>query len=182
VHGVSIFDNCWACYTLTLAAHPGELHAERQKMTNLLKTKARLPSSHHVLVDELNRVLQSLEKNSEEIYPLRQSPQPLDFFNKYMDFAISVYSDKFKQLYNALAYSVENEWYLVYAQCARSIIENAALCRYYSRKESFAELKKNFQKAEVTGAQINTATEDLDRFVRGTRFSWMLSRRGAWRS
>ena len=124
------------------------------------------------MVDQLEIVLASLEDHTKDIYPFRLSEHHLDSYNKYLDFAVSVYADKFKQLYNALALSLETETYLVYAQCARAIIEHTAYCRYYSVNKNFEELQRRFVAGESTDTQTSQALDDLDRFVRGTRFSW----------
>ena len=36
----------------------------------------------------------------------------------------------------------------------------------------YTELKQSFDERGASGAQIRDALDDLDRFVRGTRFSW----------
>jgi len=141
-------------------------------MTQLIKTRKRIPDTHQLLLDELEKVLSSLDDNTQDIYPFRPHPDSPGSYNQYMDFAVSVYADKFKQLYSALASALENEWYLVYAQCARSILENAAVCRYYSFKESLVEMKRCFESGRATEELLRNAMDDLDRFVRGTRFSW----------
>lgn len=139
---------------------------------SLTKTRSHLPPKAHKLVEQLEHVLASLAENTADIYPFREREHSLDFYNKYMDFAVSVYADKFKQLYSVLALALESEWYLVYAQCARAIIEHTAYCRYFSVNKNCQELKRAFEANELTDAQTNRALEDLDRFVRGTRFSW----------
>jgi len=76
----------------------------------LNKTYIRIPKPHHVLLDELRRVNDSLSEHCNDAYSLRLELPQYDRYNNYMDFVISVYADKFKQLYYSLSHALEQEW------------------------------------------------------------------------
>lgn len=136
------------------------------------KLKDKLPNTHWVLIDNLSQVIESLSINSEPVFAFKQHTNPRKFYNSYIDFALSVYVDKFKQLYNSLAHSLLSEQYIIYAQSGRSIIENAATLRYYSRQNEFAQLFSSWQGKEYNMELHNNAIMLLDRLARGSRFSW----------
>ena len=134
--------------------------------------KDRFPPSHWILLDDLSKILNDLSQKSEPMFSYSPTHDLVQFYNGYIDFALSIYVDKFKQMYRALAESLEREWYIVYAQSGRSIIENTATLRYYARHKDFNEAKENCQHDRMDKKTIMHAIETLDRFVRGNRFSW----------
>lgn len=132
----------------------------------------RFPPSHRVLLDNLSKILNDLLQKSEPMFSFDSIQDLVQFYNGYIDFALSVYVDKFKQLYGALAESLEREWYMIYAQTGRSIIENTATLRYYAMQEDFTTTQQNYHHNSLDTETINRSIEILDRFIRGTRFSW----------
>ncbi len=135
-------------------------------------TRQRFPQTHWVLLSNLQRVVETLEANSAASYAFSFTRDPVAHFNAYVDFAVAVYIDKFKQLYQSVATSIEHEWYLVYAQGGRSILENAATLRYYVRHEDFIAVRRAWESDTMNDTLIRKAVATIDRFVRGNRFSW----------
>jgi hypothetical protein len=135
-------------------------------------TRKRFPETHWVLLRDLEKIVQALEANSADSYAFNLSADPVGHFNAYIDFAIAVYLDKFKQLYQCVTTSIEQEWYLVYAQAGRSILENAATLRYYARHEDFVQLVHAWQAGTMNDALMRKAALTIDKFIRGSRFSW----------
>jgi hypothetical protein len=125
-----------------------------------------------VLLRDLAKIVEALKANSGDSYAFSLTLDPVAHFNAYIDFAIAVYLDKFKQLYQCVATSIEQEWYLVYAQAGRSILENAATLRYYARHEDFAQLLHAWQTGTTNDALMRKAAHTIDKFIRGSRFSW----------
>ena len=82
---------------------------------------------------------------------------------------MSVYADKFLQLYGAVAESLLSERYLIYAQSARSILENAATLRYHSKDADVTLLRTSERPSTES---IAAAFSKLDRLIRGSRFTW----------
>jgi hypothetical protein len=123
------------------------------------------------LADNLSDVVNALTGYAKTRYPFKQPPNAVEFYNLYIDFALSIYIDKFKQLYSALAQSILDENYLVYAMCGRSIIENAATLRYYAKHKDFIALSASKRDGAYSEVTLQNSTELLDKFVRGNRFS-----------
>lgn len=141
-------------------------------MTFSDSTFSRFPATHHVLLHSLADALQDLEKHAEieAVRPLTRFP--VESFNGYIDFALAIYYSKLSQLFRSVAKSIENEDYLIYAQCGRAILENTATIRYYSRHEDFRLASNAWKSATMTDPILRNANETLDRFIRGNRFSW----------
>lgn len=138
--------------------------------------RQRFPSSHLVLLDELAHLIEALETNSERTFSanliVQARSRTCELYNSYVDFALAVYVDKFKQLYRCVAQSLEQEWYLVYAQSGRAILENAAVLRYYARQKELEELHQAGISGLVNDDVLRRGINTVDRFVRGNRFSW----------
>jgi len=136
---------------------------------NLTRLLERFPATHHALVKDLGAVLVACRTFAQ---PTTRLPDPTSGpidFEQYLDFAMSVYSDKFLQLYDVVAESLLSERYLIYAQSARSILENAATLRYYSRDSDVTQLRTSEQSSPE---MIAAALSKIDLLIRGSRFSW----------
>lgn len=141
-------------------------------MNELPKATARVPQTHQPLLTELIRVLQALRKNTRDPSAFPTTNDPLAFYNRYIEFAIALYLSKFRQLYEALATSVEAEQYLVYAAAGRAIIENAATLRYYSFHPDLFALHAAWGTQRMNDEVLRSATNTLDKLIRGNRFTW----------
>lgn len=135
-------------------------------------TRARFPQSHWTLLDQLEQDLLLLRDTEDAEISFTQTTNPVVHFNAFIDFAVAVYTAKVRQLYEALAYGLETERYLVYAQAGRAILENVATLRYYSRHADLVAAHHAWKNSTLTDPLLRQANLTLDRFVRGTRFSW----------
>jgi hypothetical protein len=70
-------------------------------------TRQRFPETHWVLLRDLEKIVEALEANSADSYAFSLTLDPVAHFNAYIDFAIAVYLDKFKQLYQCVTTSIE---------------------------------------------------------------------------
>jgi len=120
----------------------------------------------------LTRILKALRQNTQYPSPFPTTKDPPAFYNRYIGFAVALYLGKFRQLYEAVADSVEKEQYLVYAAAGRAIIENAATFRYYSLHEDLVALADAWGTPAMSANLLETATSTLDKLVRGNRFTW----------
>ena len=141
-------------------------------MNELPKATGRFPKSHQPLLIDLMRVLQALRENTRDPSAFPTTKDPLAFYNRYIEFAIALYLSKFRQLYEALAASVEAEQYLLYAATGRAIIENAATLRYYSFHPDLLALQAAWGTPQMSDQVLRCATNTLDTLVRGNRFTW----------
>ena len=136
------------------------------------KLRQRIPSSHHLLLEDLCQIIDALEANSKEVSSFKPVTDKLKFYNSYIDFALAIYVEKFKQMYRCIAESLEREWYMVYAQSGRAILENAAVLSYYAGHKDFRHLREAWKSQSITDGSLTRAVDTIDRFVRGNRFSW----------
>ena len=138
----------------------------------LPSVRERFPPTHAVLLDNLEAIISALEKNSQLTSLLDLTERGVFLFNSYVAFAVAVYTAKFRQLYEALADSLNQSWYLTYAQSGRSILENAATVRHYSRHGDFVALRDAQRKGPPPTTVLEKAITTVDRFIRGNRFTW----------
>lgn len=136
-----------------------------------INLRKSIPSSHHVLLDNLEQIVKALKDNSKDSSILDLSGQGVQLLNEYITFAIAVYMAKFLQLYETLCESLESDKILIYAQVGRSIIENAASLRYYSRLPEI-EYLRTINKNQLTKDNYDNALLAIDKMVRGSRFTW----------
>ncbi len=131
-----------------------------------------LPSTHAILLDDLERVVCHLETASEQTSVLDLSERGVALYDAYLAFAVAVYVAKFRQLYEALGESIDARRYLVYAQVGRSILENAASLRYYATHEDLRRMSAARDEGKVLAEQLKVAFAAVDKMVRGSRFRW----------
>jgi hypothetical protein len=125
-----------------------------------------------VLLDHLIEILAALGQDTKDPSEFPNTKEPIAFYNAYIDFAIAIYAAKFWQFYEAVATSLEDERYLIYAAAGRAILENTAMLRHYSRHADLRALREAWGTRLMNDAVLRTATKTLDRLVRGNRFSW----------
>jgi hypothetical protein len=135
-------------------------------------TRARFPETHWVLLDRLREVVVTLHDAMDEEVSFLQTTDPVLHFNAFIDFGVSIYVTKLLQLFEALAHAIESERYLVYAQSGRAILENIATLRYYSRHPDLVAARQAWASSTLNDKMLRQANLTLDRFLRGTRFSW----------
>lgn len=134
--------------------------------------RGRFPPTHVVLLDNLDAIISALEQNSRLTSLLDLAERGVPLFNSYVAFAIAVYMAKFRQLYESIAESLNYSHYLIYAQSARSILENTATVRYYSRHSDLIAIRNARRKGPIPIPVLEKSIATVDRLVRGNRFSW----------
>jgi hypothetical protein len=88
--------------------------------------------------------------------------------NYYVHCLVSVYFSKHAKLSNALLAALNNDDYLTYALCGRSLIEMVATLRYYV----FCKYKSLFDKGNLSHEDLQTLVKIDDKHLRGGRFDW----------
>jgi hypothetical protein len=135
-------------------------------------TFTRFPESHWTLFHQLDSAITQLRRFNANPAPFPTTQEPVEFFNAYIDFGISTYAAKLLQLFESVELSIETKKNLIYAQSGRAIIENVATLRYYSMHTEIVKASDAWKKRALTDPVLRKATETLDRFLRGSRFSW----------
>lgn len=132
----------------------------------------RFPETHWPLLHRLDSVVAQFRNINEEPAPFPATREPIEFFNCYIDFGVSTYLAKLSQLFESVELSLEYEKYLVYAQSGRAILENVATLRYYSSSADIVAASERWKARTLDAPTLRKATDTLDRFLRGNRFSW----------
>jgi hypothetical protein len=91
--------------------------------------------------------------------------------NMYVRNLTCCYISKFADLSAGILHAIENSNFLVYALCARSLLENTATLRYYV----VHEYKPIFEKGaagRLEPGDLQRLINMHDRHLRGTRFNW----------
>lgn len=88
--------------------------------------------------------------------------------NMYARNLVTCYVSKFSNLTEGLLNAVEQDNYLVYALCGRSLLETTAVLRYYITRK----YKPLLDKGSLTAVEIQELIDIDDRHLRGTRFNW----------
>lgn len=138
----------------------------------LPSVRERFQSTHGVLLDNLEAIISALEQNSRLTSLLDLTERGVPLFNSYVAFAVAVYMAKFKQLYESVADSLNHSRYLVYAQAGRSILENTATIRHYSRHRDLVAIREARRQGSIPTHVLEKAITTVDRLVRGNRFTW----------
>lgn len=133
---------------------------------------ARFQETHWPLLHRLHSVIADLRALNADPAPFPVTQEPLEFFNCYVDFGISIYAAKLLQLFESVELSIENEKNIIYAQSGRAILENIATLRYYSVHGDIVAASEAWKNRTLTDQILRIATNKLDQFLRGSRFSW----------
>jgi hypothetical protein len=136
------------------------------------ETVARFSVRDRVLLERLALVVAALQERARHRATFEDTRDPERYFNTSLEFAVAAYAAKFCQLYESAEHAIDLEWYLMYAQAARSILENIATLRYYCRHEAFTSLKSAWGTEQMSDAIMRKANAAVDRLNRGHRFSW----------
>ncbi len=133
---------------------------------------SRFPQTHWVLLQHLDSVINQLRTLNAQPAAFLVTNDPVAHFNSYIDFGISTYAAKLLELFESVELSIENEKYVIYAQSGRAILENVATLRYYSMHPDISTASEAWKTKSLTDPLLRTANATLDRFLRGSRFSW----------
>jgi hypothetical protein len=97
--------------------------------------------------------------------------QTYDVIHKMYNFLYAQYQVKYAELTGGLIDSLNNKQYMVFALCARNLLELTAVLRYYTKK-----LEPIIDDAAKTGIftyeQQKTMLDIIDQHARGGRFNW----------
>lgn len=93
---------------------------------------------------------------------------PRRLHNMYARNLITCYVSKFSDLSHGILEAVECSNFLVYALCARALIETTATLRHYMVEE----YRPLLDKGQLGAEELRRLVEVDDRHLRGTRFDW----------
>jgi hypothetical protein len=93
---------------------------------------------------------------------------PRRLHNNYARNLIASYTSKTHEYCEGILYGLDTSHYLVYALCARSLLETVATLRYYVRREYLPLLEQ----PDIDLAGFNKLIEIDDKHFRGTGFNW----------
>lgn len=110
--------------------------------------------------------------NSEFILPEKlQGEKTYEIIHKMFKFLYAQYQLKYAELTGGLIDSLNKKEYMIFASCARGLLELTAVLRYYTKK-----LEPIIDEAAKTGIfsheQQKTMLDIIDQHARGGRFNW----------
>ncbi|MEO8379519.1 MAG: hypothetical protein ABI779_07625 [Acidobacteriota bacterium] len=97
---------------------------------------------------------------------------PGQLLNHYLDVLWWVHVSKFHELCGALIGAVNRGEFIVFGLIGRSLIEHAAVMRYYFKQRLQPTIDEAVSTGGVSPGQIELVVTELDRFLRGGRFNW----------
>lgn len=86
-------------------------------------------------------------------------------------FLYGIYTAKYKELVASLIKATQDENFLVFALCGRTIIETTATLRYYNHK-TISVVRDVKDEEGFSPEQLATIVEVLDEHSRGGQFNW----------
>jgi hypothetical protein len=152
-------------------------------MTNLIDFNASVKSGiKPEIKDELPRFVELANdlaqkalvevSYSDDITDLRK------LLNQHIELLWGSYIAKLACLTRNIISAVNQGDFLVYGLLGRSIIENAAVFRFYDMKELFPRIQEYVEKGKVTHKEVSGLIEIMDRQLRGGTFEWNLFHEG----
>jgi hypothetical protein len=94
--------------------------------------------------------------------------------NQHIELLWGCYIAKLACLTRNVILAVNQEDFLIYGMLGRSIIENAAVFRFYDMKELFPRIQGCVEKGHVTRKEVSELIEIMDKHLRGGQFEWNL--------
>jgi hypothetical protein len=98
----------------------------------------------------------------------QNSTDPRRAHNAYVHNLVSVYFSKHAKLSKALVLALNNDDYLTYALCGRSLIELVSTLKYYVANK----YKPLFDKGSLNLEDLQALVKIDDQHLRGSRFDW----------
>lgn len=135
--------------------------------------KRRVPEEHQALLlnfEEITRGMYEHSTNNKFVWNPPNNPKLL--LNHYLDILWAVHICKFSELCQALIDAVNRQEFIVYGLVGRSLIEHAAVMRYYFKHRIQSTVDEAVQTGVVSSEQIRKIVSELDQFLRGSRFNW----------
>ncbi|MFC2165625.1 hypothetical protein ACFLT2_11595 [Acidobacteriota bacterium] len=134
--------------------------------------RRRVPKKHLPLLFKFEEITKKMHEQSKNKFIWSPPNDPRLLLNHYLDILWSVHVSKFSELCRALIDTVNRQEYIIYGLTGRSLIEHAAVMRYYFRYRIQSTVNEAVKTGIVTVEQIKTIVNELDRFLRGSRFDW----------
>lgn len=135
--------------------------------------KRRVPEDHQALLlnfEEITRGMYKHSTNNKFVWNPPNNPKLL--LNHYLDILWAVHICNFSALCQALIDAVNRQEFIVYGLIGRSLIEHAAVMRYYFKHRIQYTVDEALQSGAVSTEKIRTVVSELDRFMRGSKFNW----------
>lgn len=136
-----------------------------------IKARAE-PKLQKVLEQFAGATLTLTEKSLQEVpwNPPRGDVRSL--FNHYIELLWAAYVVKFSSLMRDVILAVNQGDFLTYGLIGRSMIEHAAVLRYYHTNHIVPRLQQPIQRGTVSVEEIQELIVVLDQHLRGSRFDW----------
>ncbi len=107
-----------------------------------------------------------------EVYYKPPEGDSRHLFNQYINLIWTTYIVKFSTLMQSLILAVNRDDFLTYGLIGRSMIEHAAVLRYYHKTQIVPNLQEPIETKNVTTQQLQDLIVILDKHLRGGRFDW----------
>jgi hypothetical protein len=113
---------------------------------------------------------QSTDKNC----PWKPPTESIALLNHYIDILWSMHISKFDQLCQSIVFAKNNDFFLQYGLAGRSLIEHAAVMRYYFRQHVKPIVDQVVKEGVVKNEHISDLIQHFDRLLRAGNFDWAL--------
>lgn len=131
------------------------------------------PATHQVLLTNFEEVTKEMQRQSiGHKFIWNRPDEPIPLLNHYLNILWSVHVSKFSELCQALIDAVNRQEFITYGLIGRSLIEHAAVMRYYFRQHIRPMVKDAMIAGSLSGKQFRAIILELDLFLRGRRFNW----------
>jgi len=126
------------------------------------------------LLDQYVEISDTLSQQSLslEVYYRLPGGDVRHLFNRYIDLIWATYIAKFSSLMQSVIVVVNRDEFLTYGLIGRSMIEHAAILRYYHKTQIVPNLQAPIETKSVTTQILRELIEILDKHLRGGRFDW----------
>lgn len=91
---------------------------------------------------------------------------------RLLDLIVAIYGAKLEVACRALVACLRDGNYFVYGMLGRSLLEHAAILRYYAHEKILPIIDQAGAAADLSDDQIAEIGDLLDRYLRGQRFDW----------
>ena len=137
------------------------------------------PSLRQKVSDGVRPSLQSFEEISARLATISKGeaiwnpPEDLrELLDRYLEILSIIYLKKYSAFSESIIQALNQENYLLYGLIGRSIIEHAAVLRYYVTNKLAPLARDIFADKIVTDAEAEEFIQWLDKHLAGSRFDW----------
>jgi len=135
--------------------------------------KQSAPAKHQIFFSNFEEITRVMNEQSGDHKFVWDPPNDSTLLlNHYLDIIWSVHVCKFSELCHALVDAINHKEFIVYGLIGRSLIEHAAIMRYYCKHRIKPTVDEAVKTGSVSGDQIKNIINELDRFLRGSKFNW----------